>query len=122
MEKIQKVPKLVTIAILTVITIVFWIGFGIYRIFTKSESTPLASDVTLPLSPTLDQSVLSGLKNRLVLTDNEIGETILTTNESTPAATATPEETPEATATATPTATPEATQSAQATGSGQVGQ
>jgi len=93
MEKPQKVPKLVTIAVLTVTTTVFWIGFGIYRVFTTKESEPLPSEVTLPLSPTLDQTVLSGLQARLLLTEAEIGETILTTNEATPAASPVPEAT-----------------------------
>lgn len=116
-----KAPKLVTIGVLTLITIVFWVGFEVFRTFTKKPDTPVPQAILNPINPTLDQAALSTVQGRVYLQEGQIGQTVVQspTPEPTVAATetplaspsASPSTTPEATASATPqvSATPEAT-------------
>jgi len=97
-KKRTKLPNLVVIAILTTITVIFWIGFGIYSIFQHKPETLVPKEITQSLDPNLDLVTLKRLESKLLLPDSQIGETILTapTPEatSTPAATLTPSPTP----------------------------
>lgn len=101
MKEIKKVPSIITIAVLTAVTIVFWIGFGVYRVFTDQPSEPVSADVLAPLTPTLDLAKLQLLEQRLYLQEGQIGETVLQSQES-------PQPTPTATPLASPTASPAA--------------
>lgn len=104
-----KVPNLVILAALTLITVVFWILFGIMRIISRPEEISVPAQVLQPLNPTLNTEVLRELESKIFLTDEEIGTTILTPKE-TPAPLGpqvleiTP--TPESTISATPDTTP----------------
>jgi hypothetical protein len=111
MRNKSKLPIPITILLLTLITAVSWILFGVIRIFTKEPKPVVPQEILLPLTPTLDRQVLQALQQRLQLTDEEIGETAIVI-------TATP--TPEATPVATPSGTPasEATPAAEATTGG----
>ncbi len=77
MKKQTKAPSLVTIAILTVVTIIFWIGFGVYRIFTSKPSPPVPKEVTLPLNPNLNTTILNSLQNKTYLDESQIGATVI---------------------------------------------
>ncbi len=61
----SKLPNIVVIMILTLITAVFWISFGVYRAF--SEDTPVAvpEEVITPLTPKLDSQTLEKMKTRI---------------------------------------------------------
>lgn len=77
MKKQTKTPSLVTIAILTAVTIIFWIGFGVYRIFTSEPPLPVPKEVVLPLNSNLDTTTLNGLQNKIYFTESQIGATVI---------------------------------------------
>lgn len=56
--KPPKVPSLVSIAILTAITLVFWAFFSAYRIFTVKPPIKVSPEVVAPLTPSLDKNAL----------------------------------------------------------------
>lgn len=90
MEK-SKTPNLVILAILTVITIVIWIAFGVIRAFTKPEPIDVSSQALEPLSPNLNTESLNNLNQRIFFSEGQIGETTLTTPTPSPTPTPTPE-------------------------------
>ncbi len=96
-----KAPKLVTIAVLTLITAVFWAGFEVYRIFTQKPTPPVPQTIINPINPTLDQNTLNSLQGRMYLDESQIGQTIATT----PAPVAQPTPPPAPTPNASPSAT-----------------
>jgi hypothetical protein len=73
-----KPPNFVTIAILTAITVAFWIFFGVFRIFTKTDEKTVPAEILAPLSPTLDKNVLDKLPARVYFDDSQIPETMFT--------------------------------------------
>ena len=85
-----KAPKIVTIGILTLITIVFWVGFEVFRTFTQKPESPVPQSVIDPINPTLDQTALSKLQDRMYLEENQIGQTVAHTPEPTPVPTVAP--------------------------------
>lgn len=112
-----KAPKLVTIGVLTLITVVFWVGFEVFRTFTKKPEDPVPQAILNPIDPTLDQAALSKVQGRVYLDEGQIGQTVVQKATSTPEPTtvatsspsASPAATTEATASASPTTSPEAT-------------
>lgn len=68
-----KTPTAVTTAILTVITIFFWIGFEIYRSLTTKPAPPVPPAIIVALNPTLDLNLLNKLQQRMHLSDDQIG-------------------------------------------------
>lgn len=102
-----KAPKLVTIAILSMITIMFWVAFEVFRTFTKAPDLSIPKEVTEPLNPTLDQNALSKLQGRMFIEEGTIGQTVLATPVPipTPQPSPSPTESPAATQSASPSAT-----------------
>lgn len=107
-----KTPTAVTTAVLTLITLFFWIAFEVYRSLTVRPAPPVPAEIIMPLNPTLDAESLNKLQQRMHLSETEIGNNTL--------ATATPIATPEpitqvdtpASDSATPSATPSASPTA----------
>ena len=108
--KNRKLPSLVVIAILTVITVLIWIGFGIFRLATKELPPAVPKELLNPLNPELDLQGLQDIEKRFYLEADEIPETTINPIPSPEEATSTttPTSSPQATATvsATPTASP----------------
>lgn len=105
-----KPPSFITILILTAITVVFWIFFGVVRIFTKADEETVPAAILAPLSPTLDKDVLDKLPSRVYFDDSQISTNVVSSPTPTPSIQIpTPTEILEATESATPTATEGAT-------------
>ena len=111
--KKTKTPSLVTIAILTTITALFWVFFSIYRVFTTEPSPVVPPEILEPVSPSLDSSIIDKIQARLFFAEGEVSTQIqIATQTATPIATetatptATPAESPTPTATATASPTP----------------
>lgn len=108
-----KTPAPVIIAVLTVITVVFWIIFGVVRIITKPAEVNVPAEILEPIVPSLNVTVLGEVTGRVYFTDAEIPSTpvILSTPEPVVTAPATQVTTsiPIDTATPVPTATPDVT-------------
>lgn len=97
--KKTNLPSLVTISILTVITVIFWIIFSIIRIFTTEPDIKVASEVLEPIDPTLDTETLNNVQGRTFFST---GQTILTLPSPLPEVSPSPTATPTATSEATP--------------------
>lgn len=58
-------PKLVTVAVTTTITIIFWIFFTLYQVLTKNPDPSVDQKLLEPIFPELDSSVLQTFKERI---------------------------------------------------------
>ncbi len=72
MGKRKKLPSLVTIAVLTMITVVFWTGLEIYRALASRPVQDVPSQILAPINPNLDSRVLNRLQNRIDIADSEV--------------------------------------------------
>ena len=78
MKKNIKAPSLVTIATLTVITVVFWIVFSVLRLLEAPTEVRVSREALQALAPALDTETLQNLPNRLYFAPSQIGETTIT--------------------------------------------
>jgi len=81
--KKPKIPNFIVILILTLVTIVVWVGFEAYNNLTNSEEIELSEEVIEPLTPTLDKEALDNVNQRLFFEESEIGEPAITITEAT---------------------------------------
>lgn len=63
--KKPKPPSIITVAIITTITIIFWIFFEVYQILTGPVDVEVPEKLLKPLNPTLNQEILSELKGKI---------------------------------------------------------
>ncbi len=101
--KKTKVPSIVAVMILTVITISFWIVFSVVRIFRTEPTPSIPPEILNPLNPNYDKTVVDKIQGRIYFEKEQVFETV----QSSPSPTISP--------TASPTAPPEP-----ATGSGEL--
>lgn len=118
--KKEKKPNVVILGILTLVTIVFWIGLSAYRSLTLEPSVNVPPEILEPISPTLDLESLSKVGGRIYFQDQDLANIVLApppspSPEATPEPTELPEEQEEATESAT-SETSEATESATESG------
>ena len=66
---------------MTLITVVFWTFFGVFRIFTSTEPIDVPENILKPIDPTLDKEVLNNLESKNHLEPHEIPEIIYSTPE-----------------------------------------
>lgn len=97
-----KAPNIVIIAILTLITIVFWIAFSIIEAVRSPQKVDVPASILNPLDPTLNTDALSSVEQRVFYTNDQIGQTTI----SLPSPSPTPTETPTATSSASPSPSP----------------
>lgn len=101
----SKLPSFVSIVILTAITSIFWVIFGVYRIFSTKPSPKVSDEILEAVDPTLDRETIDKIRNRIFFEESQIPQTVTQTPTPAPTEEATPTATPTATASATPTAT-----------------
>lgn len=108
--KQQRVPSLISIAILTTITIIFWVVFSVYRVLTSKPSPNIPENILEPLNPTLDEGIIAKIQKRTFFGEGQITTPSISLSPS-PQTTIAPTLTPSPTSTAssTPTATASAT-------------
>lgn len=61
----QKTPIAISMMILTLITIIFWVSFSIYKVFTTDTAEIVPEEITLPIDPKLDMDTIELIKNKL---------------------------------------------------------
>lgn len=114
--KKNKLPNIISILVLTLVTVLMWVGFSIYRAFTLKPASVVQNNILASLSPSLDANTINKVESSLYFTGSQIPEvgsqvspspTPLTTI-STPLP-ATVSATPIATISATPVITPSPT-------------
>lgn len=66
-----KPPKLVTIAILTTITIIMWVFFGLYQVLTKKPNIDVPDSLLIEVNPTLDTTTLNTIQSRLFFEEGQ---------------------------------------------------
>ncbi len=72
-----KAPRLVTISIITTATIILWIFFEVYRIFTAQPASSVPEELLVPISPSLDTQSLNNIQGRILFSEEEIPETLI---------------------------------------------
>lgn len=70
--KKPKPPKLVTVAIFTTITVIFWIFFEVYETLSGAPSVTVDNDLLSPLDPTLDVAALQKLETRVFFEESDV--------------------------------------------------
>ena len=116
--KNPKPPNIVLVGIITVVTIVLWIIFGVYKLVTTPQDVDVSDNILSPVNPALNQEGLSILEQRIYFSESELsGVNIVSTPE--------PEESPSPSPTPEPEeeqeeATQSAEQEDQATESGEL--
>lgn len=58
-------PKLVTVALTTTITIVFWIFFTLYQVLTTAQEPSVSEKLLEPILPQLDTESLTKINDRV---------------------------------------------------------
>lgn len=101
--KKNKLPSFITVLILTLITVVMWVSFSVFRALSSKPVASVPEEVSKPLNPTLDSDTIGKIRSRIFLDDSQIPENIITAP--TPGPTPTPVATPRASP--SPTASPE---------------
>jgi len=103
--KKDKLPSIIILLILSLITALFWVVFSVYRAFTKPVAIDIPTEVLEPLNPTLDANALSSLDKRLYVEEGEIQTAqAVATEETEPSPTLSPSPLPEESASPSPTA------------------
>lgn len=97
-------PTGITTAVLTLITVLLWAGFGVYRALTIAPEQTVPEDIIRPLDPKLDTNTLDTLQTRLSIDEKSIEATPGPTT--TPIPTSTPLPSGSGTPTPIPTSTP----------------
>lgn len=85
----QKIPGLISVLVLTLITIVMWVSLDVIRSFQKITPSTVPAEISQPITPSLDQISISQIESRIFLDDSLIPSDI-TSSPITPAASPTP--------------------------------
>ena len=72
-----KLPSLIPILILTLVTIIMWVSFDVYRTFKQPAESSVPANIALPLTPTLDQDAIKQIESRTYLDDSQIPDNII---------------------------------------------
>ena len=73
--KKNKLPSLVAILILTLITSVMWISFSVYRALTTETPLKISKTILEPLNPSLDEETIGQIESKIFLNESQIPET-----------------------------------------------
>jgi len=98
----NKLPRPISILVLTLLTTVVWISLNIYRAVTTTKVPPsVPEDVSRALTPSLDKTTIEKIQAAVFFEDSQIPDVV---SSSTSVATPKPEvvPTPESTASAEP--------------------
>lgn len=63
--KKEKLPGVIVIFILTVITIVFWVSFRIYITVSNNKPVTVSEEILLPVDPKLDTETINQMEGRI---------------------------------------------------------
>lgn len=69
-----KLPSIVTILILTLVTSLAWISFTVYRAVTIKPDPVVPKEISEPLNPTLDEKTIESLQSKLYFDSSQILE------------------------------------------------
>lgn len=92
--KKSKMPSIVSVLILTLITVVFWVTFDVYRLFNQADVPVVTESVSRPLTPSLDQNAINQIESRIFIDNSQIPDDVVISNND---IIVTPDTTPDAT-------------------------
>lgn len=61
----NKLPNVIALMILTLVTLLIWLTFNVYRTFTSETPPAVPEEVILPIDPRLDTTVINEMETRL---------------------------------------------------------
>jgi hypothetical protein len=67
-----KIPPIIAIAVLTLITAIVWIFLSVYRIYVSKPAISLAPAIVEPVNPTLDKNTIEAVVNRLYIEEGSV--------------------------------------------------
>ena len=70
--KKEKLPNIITILVLTIITIILWIALNIYRSFTVKPVPSVPNEILAPLTPSLDTDTIKQIEAGIYLDSSQI--------------------------------------------------
>ena len=76
MKKIQLGRDALILSIMTLITVLSWIGFDVYQALTKTEMPRVLKRQLAPLNPRLNRTVIDKLRKRETLSQEELSKLI----------------------------------------------
>lgn len=103
----SKLPSLITILVLTLITVLMWIGFTVYSAITRTPEPSVPTEVSATIVPSLDTDTINKIESGIFFNAGQIPPLTLTASPG-PSNTPIPkvQNTPVASASGTPTASP----------------
>lgn len=108
--KKNKIPNLVSILILTLITSIFWISLSVYRAFTIKPAESVPEEISNPIDLSWNQSAIDKVETKVFLDSSQIPQNVAVPSSlsipSLPIQTSLPIPTQEATPSSVPSATP----------------
>lgn len=103
--KKPKAPRLVTVAIFTTVTVLFWIFFSVYNVLVTRPESKVSPELLEPVNPTLDVNSLEMIEKRVYFERGEVTAPII---EAAPVTSPAPEQETEEPETESEPATPAA--------------
>lgn len=70
--KKTKLPGVITLLILTLITTVMWVGLNIYRAFSKLPEPEVPKEIIATMNPTLDTDTINRIESSLFFDENQV--------------------------------------------------
>lgn len=77
MKKFQLGKDALVLAVLTLITVLTWMGFDIYRTLTKTEIPRVIQKQIAPLDSRIPVTTMEGLEQRTSFTQEELSEVVV---------------------------------------------
>jgi hypothetical protein len=75
--KKPKAPKLVTVAIFTTITIIFWVFISLYNIIMSTPDINVDPELLEPINPNLEKEALDRLEGRIFFEEGETNSPVI---------------------------------------------
>ena len=75
--KKDKLPSIVSILILTLMTVILWISLSIYHAFTTKPAASVPAEILATINPTLDQDTIKQIESGVYLNSSEIPDNVI---------------------------------------------
>ena len=76
MKKFKLGKDILILTIITLITVLTWVGFEVWLAATKTTITKVTQEQLAPLNPNVPQEIIESLKNNLTLSEEEMRESV----------------------------------------------
>lgn len=61
----NKLPNVINLMILTLVTLLIWLSFTVIRSFTKEPAAVVPTEIVLPINPKLDTQTIDQMESRI---------------------------------------------------------